>query len=175
MEAHGVELNAECMNCGKRFHLKPYALNRHKTHYCSKECRNEARKQYMKGSGNHQFGLVGERNASYKGGRIVSRYGYILVSAPYHPFKQGRNNYVLEHRLVAEKYLLTDENSVKINGKRYLSPEYVVHHKNHVRTDNRPENLEVMRLGEHSSMHNTEEPQPRDPVTQRFVSRKVCE
>ena len=145
--------NCTCPICGKRFHLKPYRIKRCKINYCSKKCQNEARKIYMKGEGNHQYGLKGSKNPTWAGGTKISNYGYREVQQIGHPFARGRSEYVFEHRLVAERYLLTAENSVEINGKRYLSPEYVVHHKNGDRLDNRVENLEIMTLHEHQSLH----------------------
>ena len=149
-------LNAKCEICGKEYHLKPYRIKRAQHLYCSIECRAEAQKQLMRGSGNHQFGLRGDKNSTWKGGTMISNYGYRYVQQIGHPFARKRMQYVFEHRLVAEKYLLTDENSVEIDGKRYLSPEYVVHHKNGNRLDNRVENLEVMTKQEHQSLHNIE-------------------
>lgn len=135
----------------------------------------------MAGENNHQYGLKGSKNATWKSDRKLSRYGYIQVRKLYHPFRD-KADFVFEHRLVAEKYLLTDENSVEIDGKRYLSPEYAVHHKNFDRTDNRPENLEVMTKGEHQSFHAKLNRMERDSVTGRFLKnnyplsiRKVTE
>ncbi len=149
-------LNVKCEICGKRYHRKPYLVNRAKHHYCSVSCHKEAKKEYMKGEGNHQYGLRGELNSSWSGGRRISTYGYVSVQQIGHPFARSSSNYVFEHRLIAEKYLLTDENSVEINGKLYLSPAYVVHHKNGNRLDNRVENLEVMTISEHQSLHDKE-------------------
>lgn len=162
--------NVVCPICKKRFHLKPYELKRHKTHYCSKDCQNRARAECMMGRGNHQYGIKGRKNSSWKSDQKISKFGYRMVRRADHPFR-GYDDFVFEHRLIAEECLLTNENSVMVFGKRYLSPDYVVHHKNGNRTDNRPENLVVMKLSDHSSMHQKENPQPRDPVTHRFVSR----
>lgn len=76
-------------------------------------------------------GAPGSRNGSYKGGRVVDRDGYVLILAPEHP-NATKAGYVREHRLVAEQML-----------GRHLRPEEVVHHKNHDKSDNRPDNLEV--------------------------------
>lgn len=149
-----ADLNVTCAVCGKKYHLKPYRIKRCKKNYCSIECHRIGKMEYMKGEKNHQYGLKGEMNATWYGGRKLNRYGYWQVQAIGHPFAVGRSEYVLEHRLVAEKYLLNKENSVLIDGKRYLSPDYVVHHKNGNKTDNRVENLEVMTLSEHQRLHN---------------------
>ena len=164
-----AELNCVCPTCGKRFHLKPSKVAKDKRHFCSRECFRIAKKEDMKGEKNHQFGLRGKDNASYQGDRIT-HLGYKAVVDWEHPFTT-KGHIVLEHRLVAEKYLLTEENSIEINGKRYLRPDYIVHHKNHDRLDNRPENLEVMKKSDHSRLHAKEMCLPRNPTTQRFMSR----
>ena len=144
--------NCKCDVCGKEFYRKPSHIKKAKGHYCSKKCHYIAKKTYMLGSGNHQFGLKGRKNATWQSDVKESRYGYVQIRCLYHPFRD-KYDFVLEHRLVAEKYLLTDENSVKINGERYLKPGFVVHHKNFDRKDNRPENLEVLTFSEHQKLH----------------------
>ena len=156
------KLNITCPVCGSRFHLKKSAIAKAQNHYCSKACHYAAKKQYMRGEKNHQYGLRGQQNASWQGGRKLSHYGYWLVQCIGHPFAVGRSGYVLEHRLVAEKYLLTPENSVEIGGKRYLSPDYIVHHKNKNRLDNRVENLVVMTEEQHRAIHSREPEQKRE-------------
>lgn len=160
-QACNEKLNMKCPVCGKRFHLKPSHAALGKNHYCSIECHRQAKREYMKGEKNHQYGLKGDKNPTWHGGKKKTIYGYQLVQCIGHPFAWDRSEYVFEHRLVAEKYLLTDENSVEINGKRYLSPNFIVHHKNRVKTDNRPENLVIMTLQEHQALHGKEQNKAR--------------
>lgn len=84
--------------------------------------------------------VKGEKNINWKGGRNYDDKGYIRILSPGHPF--ANYGYVLEHRLVMEKKL-----------GRYLDPKEVVHHINHVRDDNRPENLMLLGYSEHGKLH----------------------
>ena len=71
----------------------------------------------------------GEKNPSWKGGKIIASTGYVIVYSPDHPSADSKG-YVREHRLVMEAHL-----------GRTLSPIEVVHHINGIKTDNRIENL----------------------------------
>ena len=172
--------NAKCPICGVRFHLKESKLQKDKRHFCSRECFKVAKKDDMKGENNHQYGLRGDKNSTWKNGRKYTNYGYYMVYAADHPFA-NKGHYVFEHRLVAEKYLLTEENSIEINGKRYLKPEYCVHHKDFDRTNNDVSNLVVMTKEEHMQLHTKLNPHPRNEkgqymkINSRFKFRKVVE
>jgi len=74
-------------------------------------------------------GLKGEKNPSWKGGKFKDKMGYIFIYNPNHP-NAMHNKYVLEHRLIIEKYL-----------GRYLTKKETVHHINGIKDDNRLENL----------------------------------
>lgn len=148
-----LTLNCQCEVCGKKLHRKPYAIKKQKHVYCSQKCANIAKEKLYSGEGNPRYGFRGELCPMWKGGRHETNYGYIEVYAPEHPFVP-KDGYMLEHRLVAEQYLLTDENSIEVNGKRYLKPEYEVHHIDFDRRNNSPENLLVLIHKDHVGLHN---------------------
>lgn len=145
-------LNCTCPICKTRFHRKQYAINKTKNLCCSKECSIELRKITCSGENNHQYGLKGRLNASWKSDIRITKFGYITERHLDHPFAT-KEGFVLQHRIIAEKYLLNDENSVSINGKRYLKEDYVVHHIDFDRQNNRVENLMVMSKEDHRKLH----------------------
>lgn len=154
--------NCSCAYCGISFYMKPSRIAKAKHGItCSKECANKLKSQYMMGELNHQYGLTGDKNTSFKGKEILSNYGYILEYCPNHPFphdKSIKGSRVFQHRLVIEANADRFDSKffIVINGKKYLKPEYVVHHKNENRTDNRIENLDILTISEHSTHHNKE-------------------
>ena len=162
--------NCECAVCKRKMYIKPSRLKRVKNGItCSKECANKLKSEYMQGEGNHQFGLTGDKNASFKGKCIESEFGYILEYCPGHPYPHDSSNNttrVFQHRLVIER------NSDKfddiyfeiINGWKVLKPIYEVHHINEVRTDNRLENLQIVTKGEHRIIHNNKKEILRDSL-----------
>src|SRR3990167_9676230 len=76
-------------------------------------------------------------NGRWKGGRSNTKEGYIRIKMLGHP-NATLDGYVLEHRLVMERVL-----------GRLLLPTELVHHKNSIKDDNRPENLAVLSHAEH--------------------------
>lgn len=72
--------------------------------------------------------------------RFQSGSGYVRVFCPWHP--SSTDGYVYEHRLIAER-----------TCGRLLASSEIVHHKNGVATDNRPENLQVISHREHRIIH----------------------
>lgn len=89
-------------------------------------------------SKNH-YNISGKSNPNWKNGRFITNDGYVKVYAPAHPNKVG--NYMLEHRLIMEKYL-----------GRYLTSNEVVNHKNRVKDDNKRKNLGLHLKREHDRL-----------------------
>jgi hypothetical protein len=113
--------------CGKNFVAAGW-LN---TRFCSRSCG-------MRFAGKHATRKSGEEHYAWKGGRhLRKRDGYVTVSV------DGKQ--VLEHRIVMEREL-----------GRPLLPTETVHHKNGVKDDNRPENLEL-RAGRHGKHQDVDD------------------
>lgn len=91
----------------------------------------------LKGKLNHMYG---KHSPNYKGG-TMTKNGYKILSINYVK--------VLEHRHVWEKH----------NGE--IPPDFQIHHKNGIKTDNRIENLELIHKTEHAKLHNKK--RKRDP------------
>ena len=141
-----------CKECGNIFF-------EHRCHagrrvYCSVVC--------MEASATHKADKSahskGNKNGNWSGGQTKHADGYVYELTTNHPFSSQSSNYVFQHRLVAERALRKSapESSalVSIEGQLYLRPEYVVHHKDEVRDNNRPGNLMVMTNSRHVKLHN---------------------
>ena len=84
-------------------------------------------------------GNRGPNAPNWKGGRLIDKSGYVLIRRPEHPRAKkffGIRCYVREHIVVIEQKL-----------GRSLSKGETVHHINGVKSDNRPENLELRHGG----------------------------
>jgi len=81
----------------------------------------------------------GPKNPCWGGGRYKDNTsGYVWLYNPKHP-SSTKKGYVLEHRLVMEKFI-----------GRHLRGNEIVHHKNKIKDDNKINNLEIVILGEPS-------------------------
>jgi hypothetical protein len=73
----------------------------------------------------------GTKHNCWQGGKIMDGAGYVRIYCPEDP-RANQGRYMREHQVVMEKMI-----------GRQLLPGESVHHKNGVRHDNRPENLEL--------------------------------
>ena len=103
-------------------------------------------------------GRRGARNGHWKGGRRMIHDGRTVVYAPGHPnARLYGGDFILRYRKVATEQL-----------GRALHEDEVVHHINGNPTDDRPENLSVMKQSEHARCHLEGR---RDLVTGQFVKK----
>ena len=94
---------------------------------------------------------IRERHPNWKGGKRKNFYGYIqILMKSADPFFKMANShgYIKEHRLVMAQYL-----------GRCLESWEIPHHINHIKDDNRIENLELMTASEHNRRTRIEEKQ----------------
>lgn len=149
--------NTICDVCGTEFYKRPKHKIESRTHCCSHSCQNILRKERMSGSGNHQFGLKGELNSSFKKDYRISSWGYLLIREASHPLRM-HNDFVFAHRLLYENYLLDNDSGseylIEVDGRLVLDPAVVIHHLDGNKLNNSISNLGIMDLGDHSAMHN---------------------
>lgn len=160
--------NNVCPICDTSFYIDENSLTRVKTiSSCSVSCANQLKKETYKGENNHQHGLKGDLNSSYKSDAVITNYGYVKIRSNNHPFR-NYNDYILLHRVIYEEYLRkndpTSEYLIRVNNysELFLSQDYVIHHKDGNRLNNVISNLDIMTLGEHTSKHNLLNPVQKD-------------
>lgn len=169
--------NCSCVVCGKPMYIKPYRLNR-LVHgiTCSKECANKNKSVYSSGPGNHQFGLKGDKNSSYKGKeitRINNKLTDVMVYDPTHPYCT-ENLRVKKHRLIVEENYKLFSNTYfeEINGRVVLKPEIIVHHLDGDHDNNDISNLVPLTKSEHSKLHISQNEIIRDTTTGKIIGVK---
>lgn len=165
-----AEDNVVCTVCGKPFHLKPSHIKKRKgtNIFCSRKCFAEYKKSSFKAEKNHQYGLKGEKNASFKGVELKKKNNNIVdirVYAPQHPYKDKQSR-VLKHRLIVEQNhtLFNPDYFESINGMIILKPQYQVHHIDGNHDNNDVSNLQVVTKSEHTAIHNKEKLIVRDKL-----------
>ena len=83
-----------------------------------------------------------EKSSNWRGGVRRTSKGYRQLLRPAHP-RADSCGYVMEHIAVWEEH-----------AGRLVPPDYVIHHINGVKDDNRIENLALMTRAEHTKLHH---------------------
>lgn len=98
----------------------------------------------------HQTGV---KNGMWKGGRTITKHGYVLIRVgKEHPLADIRG-YAYEHRVIAAQKL-----------GRALKPDEIVHHQDGNTQNNNPDNLKiVLGIVGHRFVHRTKESNKRKP------------
>jgi predicted nucleic acid-binding Zn ribbon protein len=147
---------SNCIVCGSEFEVRHDLAGINIT--CGDKCSREQRRQKMLGDKNHQYGLKGDKNDSWRGGRYINSHGYVRVHCPEHPNSVG--SYVLEHIKVMSDYL----------GRPLDTSVEAVHHRDENKQNNDISNPQLMSYEEHSRYHRMkEESRERDLITGRFI------
>lgn len=173
--------NYKCDICKKEMYARPNRIKTNKNGItCSKACGSILKSQYMSGEGNHQYGLIGDKNSSHKGLETISNLGYILEYCPGHPRPHDKGvlgSRVRQHRLVIERnsHQYNKDYFEILNGWVVLKKEYDVHHINEIKTDNTLGNLEIITRSKHTSLHNKDKTIIRDPLGRIIGVVKNCE
>lgn len=108
------------------------------------------------GEKNPMFGKVGLEHHSAKD-KVLTTQKYIAVWAPTWYTGNIENGRVLEHIVVW----------CEANGYTELPAGWVVHHLDHSRTNNAPDNLLAMTISDHLSYHNTKSKERATTILQR--------
>lgn len=93
----------------------------------------------IQGYSNYQISSLGRIRRKLKSGKYHYTTGY-FTQGGYKQFQLVRNDHikiVLVHRLVVEAF------------RRKIKDDEVCHHKNHIRNDNRLQNLQIMKKEQH--------------------------
>ncbi len=136
----------DCIQCGTAFRV----IRSTRSQCCSYTCEQSRRRANPEATakGYRSQYIGGARHTRFGTGTTLRR-GYVMVFAPdHHSIRpETKRKYVFEHRLVMEKML-----------GRELLPSERVHHKNGIKTDNAPDNLELWETGHPSGQRVGEKP-----------------
>lgn len=168
--------NLKCKLCGKEFHQKESHLKRYGHsfgNFCSRDCLNEYRKIGFAGTNNHQFGLKGNLNASFRGDEIERKNNKLLEVCVYAPNRIDADacGRVKKHRLIVEEnWESFPADAFDVDGGQHiLKDRYVVHHIDGNHSNNDLSNLMVVTKAEHRSLHNKQQSIIRDKATGRIT------
>ena len=130
---------------------RPVDVKKGKGRYCSRSCTSVATFALSNG--------FGADNPNWKGGETRGHKGYWFVKKRGHP-RASKSGYVKRATLVLEAKL-----------GRFLVDGEIAHHKNEIKDDDAPDNLELMLSADHVRLHHPEKvkhPVRRSPTYRRY-------
>ncbi|WP_455637195.1 HNH endonuclease signature motif containing protein [Parabacteroides sp.] len=171
-----TKVHCHCDWCGKPISMKRYSYNRAKYHYCSVKCSSMHKTVVYKGKNNHQYGLKGVLNSSFKNGNLKVKNNSLIEDMVYvgEWYKGNVHGRVKAHRYLFENnYYIYDEAYFDIiDGWHYLKPKIEVHHIDFNHNNNDITNLIPLTKSEHISLHNKYREKDRDYKTGKFKKSK---
>lgn len=136
---------------------------------------NEYKKVWFVGENNHQYGLRGDKNATFKEGDIYHKNGNLQETMVYAPYRKdaNKNGRITLHRFLVEENWerYRPDAFVVIDGQHILRKGFQVHHIDGNHNNNSLDNLMVVTRSEHGKIHNANYRMVRNETTGRFVAR----
>ncbi len=156
---YSKKIKCICPICNISFEIKPSKFDKIKsTACCSKECADKLKETTYLGENNHQYGLVGDLNSSFKGEETTKKNIQLKDIWVYCPERPNANSAgrVTKHRLLVEtNYFLYDEKYFKeVDGFKILKSGIQVHHIDLNHDNNEISNLIPLTTVQHTSIHN---------------------
>lgn len=169
-----------CPVCGKEFYRKLHYFTLVKGKWdlcCSSKCSKVIRSEMTIGERNHQYGLRGSKNASYKGLIIKKKNNTLtesMINVSHWYKKKTNQGRIPIHRFIVEQNhtLFEDIYFEEVDGWFYLIEGFHVHHKDFNHNNNSLGNLEILTKGEHCRLHNLLNPRKRNDKGQFIKSNQ---
>ena len=159
----------DCAECRAEFETYPGWAKRGKHKYCGKACRMAANARFLRENttrgrrhsetarekmseaarGRH----VMERSSQWKGGRFQDKQGYVKVMIATLPLEQQPLAMAMAHKGSGTRYVSEHRLVAAVARGAPIGRDEVVHHKNGIKDDNRPENLEILPRDGHTKEH----------------------